>query len=46
MLPCVLPFCAIKCNSNKMISNISVKSGCCFDCASKAEIEYMLSMGV
>eukprot|EP00961_Rhodomonas_salina_P166124 2238587-Rhodomonas_salina.1 len=46
MLPRVTPFYAVKCNGDDVISKILARSGCGFDCASKAEIEYALSLGV
>lgn len=46
MLPRVRPFYAVKCNGDPLLSNLLARAGCGFDCASKTEIEYALSMGV
>eukprot|EP00286_Rhodomonas_abbreviata_P016086 CAMPEP_0181322620 /NCGR_PEP_ID=MMETSP1101-20121128/19326_1 /TAXON_ID=46948 /ORGANISM="Rhodomonas abbreviata, Strain Caron Lab Isolate" /LENGTH=527 /DNA_ID=CAMNT_0023430547 /DNA_START=177 /DNA_END=1760 /DNA_ORIENTATION=- len=45
-LPRVKPFYAIKCNGDSLLTNILARAGCGFDCASKAEIEQALAMGV
>jgi len=46
MLPRVRPFYAVKCNGDPLVSNLLARAGCGFDCASKLEIEYALSLGV
>lgn len=46
LLPRVEPFYAIKCNTDKLLLNTLEKLGTGFDCASKAEIQTMLDMGV
>ncbi|XP_044730378.1 ornithine decarboxylase 1-like [Chrysoperla carnea] len=46
VLPQVLPFYAVKCNNNIMILKVLVALGCGFDCATKNEIQTMLSLGV
>lgn len=45
-LPRVKPFYAIKSNSDPMIARVLAKLGSGFDCASKAEIKQVLSLGV
>ncbi|XP_044740036.1 ornithine decarboxylase 1-like, partial [Chrysoperla carnea] len=46
VLPQVLPFYAVKCNDNMMILRVLVALGIGFDCATKNEIQTMLSLGV
>jgi ornithine decarboxylase len=46
LLPRVTPFYAIKCNPEPAIVRTLAALGCGFDCASKAEIEQVLSYGV
>lgn len=45
-LPQVQPFYAVKCNTNLEIIKLLASSGCNFDCASKSEIDTVLSLGV
>lgn len=45
-LPNVRPFYAVKCNNDKAICLMLAMSGCGFDCASQAEIQMALEMGV
>lgn len=45
-LPRVKPFYAVKCNNDPLLLNLLAKLGLGFDCASKNEIEKMLSIGV
>ncbi|XP_056412540.1 antizyme inhibitor 2 isoform X1 [Hyla sarda] len=45
-LPRVKPFYAVKCNSSKGVVQILAELGAGFDCASKAEIELVQSIGV
>ena len=46
MMPRVQPFYAVKCNNEPGILQILASLGTGFDCASKAEIEQVLSLGV
>ena len=46
MMPRVEPFYAVKCNNDPGIMQILASLGTGFDCASKAEIEQVLSLGV
>lgn len=46
MMPRVEPFYAVKCNNESGILQILASLGTGFDCASKAEIEQVLSLGV
>ncbi|KAK8506641.1 hypothetical protein V6N13_103354 [Hibiscus sabdariffa] len=45
-LPMVQPFYAVKCNPNQAFLGALAALGSSFDCASKAEIEFVLSLGV
>ncbi|KAG8451608.1 hypothetical protein GDO86_003704 [Hymenochirus boettgeri] len=45
-MPRVKPFYAVKCNSSKGVVQILAELGAGFDCASKAEIELVQSIGV
>ncbi|XP_061361312.1 ornithine decarboxylase-like [Gastrolobium bilobum] len=45
-LPTVQPFYAVKCNPNLSLIGTLAALGSSFDCASKAEIESVLSLGV
>jgi len=45
-LPDVTPFYAVKCNPTMGMLKTLESLGCCFDCASKGEIESVLSLGV
>ncbi|RHN71188.1 putative ornithine decarboxylase [Medicago truncatula] len=45
-LPTVEPFYAVKCNSNISLVGVLASLGSNFDCASRAEIESVLSLGV
>lgn len=45
-LPRVKPFYAVKCNPDPMVLQLLAGLGTGFDCASKAEIEQVLSIGV
>lgn len=45
-LPRVRPFFAVKCNPDPMVLRLLAEMGNGFDCASKAEIEQVLNMGV
>ncbi|KAI9724526.1 MAG: Ornithine decarboxylase [Candelaria pacifica] len=45
-LPRVRPFYAVKCNPDPQVLRLLAECGTGFDCASKAEIELVLSMGV
>ncbi|TKY75288.1 Ornithine decarboxylase [Spatholobus suberectus] len=45
-LPTVQPFYAVKCNPNLSLVGALAALGSSFDCASKAEIESVLSLGV
>ncbi|KAK8974751.1 hypothetical protein V6N11_024393 [Hibiscus sabdariffa] len=45
-LPMVQPFYAVKCNPNQAFLGALAALGSSFDCASKAEIESVLSLGV
>ncbi|ESW08125.1 hypothetical protein PHAVU_009G020500 [Phaseolus vulgaris] len=45
-LPTVQPFYAVKCNPNLSLIGALATLGASFDCASKAEIEAVLSLGV
>ncbi|RZC14606.1 Ornithine decarboxylase [Glycine soja] len=45
-LPTVQPFYAVKCNPNLSLIGALAALGSSFDCASKAEIESVLSLGV
>ncbi|BAT77647.1 hypothetical protein LR48_Vigan09g035600 [Vigna angularis] len=45
-LPTVRPFYAVKCNPNLSLIGALAALGTSFDCASKAEIEAVLSLGV
>jgi ornithine decarboxylase len=45
-LPMVKPFYAVKCNPDPMILKALASLGAGFDCASRAEIEAVISMGV
>ncbi|MED6106358.1 hypothetical protein PIB30_004133 [Stylosanthes scabra] len=46
MLPTVQPFYAVKCNPNPSLLGTLAALGSSFDCASKSEIETVLSLGV
>ena len=46
MMPRVEPFYAVKCNNEPGILQLLASLGTGFDCASKAEIEQVLSLGV
>lgn len=45
-LPNVHPFYAVKCNNNPVILTVLAALGCGFDCASPAEIQSVLDLGV
>ncbi|XP_050209136.1 ornithine decarboxylase-like [Mercurialis annua] len=45
-LPMIQPFYAVKCNSDPSLLAALAALGCNFDCASKAEIQSVLSLGV
>lgn len=45
-LPRVTPFYAVKCNNSQSVVRILAALGCGFDCASKAEIQQIESLGV
>ncbi|XP_050208761.2 ornithine decarboxylase 1A, chloroplastic-like [Mercurialis annua] len=45
-LPMIKPFYAVKCNSDPLLLAALAVLGCNFDCASKAEIQSVLSFGV
>lgn len=45
-MPRVHPYYAVKCNNNTVLLNILAQLGCNFDCASKAEIDQVMAMGV
>lgn len=45
-MPRVVPHYAVKCNDNEVVLATLVALGTSFDCASKAEINKILSMGV
>ncbi|KRZ77228.1 Ornithine decarboxylase, partial [Trichinella papuae] len=45
-LPQIHPFYAVKCNDNKLLLSLLASMGVNFDCASKNEIETVLSIGV
>ncbi len=44
--PRVLPHYAVKCNNDPVMLKILANLGCCFDCASKTEIQSILDLGV
>ncbi|MED6160423.1 hypothetical protein PIB30_051396 [Stylosanthes scabra] len=46
LLPTVQPFYAVKCNPNPSLLGTLAALGSSFDCASKSEIETVLSLGV
>ncbi|XP_021355813.1 ornithine decarboxylase-like [Mizuhopecten yessoensis] len=46
LLPRVELFYALKCNNDEKIVDVLVRLGSSFDCASKAEIQQMLDLGV
>ncbi|XP_028412232.1 ornithine decarboxylase-like [Dendronephthya gigantea] len=46
LLPRIEPFYAIKCNTDPVVLELMVNLGIGFDCASKVEIQTMLSYGV
>ncbi|RUS24726.1 pyridoxal-dependent decarboxylase [Jimgerdemannia flammicorona] len=46
LLPRIEPFFAVKCNPDPIISRLLASLGTGFDCASKAEIQQTLSLGV
>ncbi|XP_044730401.1 ornithine decarboxylase 1-like [Chrysoperla carnea] len=46
VLPKVFPFYAVKCNNDAVILKVLVTLGMGFDCATKNEIQTMLSLGV
>jgi len=46
LLPQVQPYYAVKCNPDKVVLKLLDNLGVNFDCASKGEIENILSMGV
>lgn len=46
LMPRVEPFYAVKCNDDKLLVTILAALGTGFDCASKAEIELVTSIGV
>ena len=46
LMPRVKPFYAVKCNNDAAICRLLALSGCGFDCASQAEIEQVMEMGV
>jgi ornithine decarboxylase len=45
-IPQVHPFYAVKCNDDERVLKALVELGCGFDCASKKELDQMLSLGV
>jgi ornithine decarboxylase len=45
LFPTIKPYYAVKCNPHPLIIERLVKLGACFDCASIAEIELVLSKG-
>ncbi|EEF52797.1 ornithine decarboxylase [Ricinus communis] len=45
-LPMIQPFYAVKCNSEPSLLGALAALGCNFDCASKVEIQTILSLGV
>ncbi|KAJ9084838.1 Ornithine decarboxylase [Entomophthora muscae] len=45
-LPSITPFYAVKCNPDPMVVSTLAQGGAGFDCASKAEIELALSLGI
>ena len=46
LMPRVKPFYAVKCNNDRAICQLLALAGCGFDCASQAEIEQVMEMGV
>ncbi|KAK6188413.1 hypothetical protein SNE40_004590 [Patella caerulea] len=46
LLPRVEPFYAVKCNTDDPVLRLLAELGTSFDCASKSEIEQVLSLGV
>ena len=46
LMPRVKPFYAVKCNNDAAICRLLALAGCGFDCASQAEIEQVMEMGV
>jgi len=46
LMPRVKPFYAVKCNNDAAICRLLASAGCGFDCASQAEIEQIMAMGV
>ncbi|KAF3907376.1 hypothetical protein ABW21_db0208029 [Orbilia brochopaga] len=45
-LPRIEPFYAVKCNPDTQVLRLLANLGCGFDCASKKEMETILSMGI
>ncbi len=45
-MPTVMPFYAVKCNPEPAILKLLASLGAGFDCASKAELETVLALGV
>ncbi|XP_049940908.1 ornithine decarboxylase 1-like [Schistocerca serialis cubense] len=45
-MPRVQPYYAVKCNDSLTVIEVLAALGTCFDCASKAEIDRVLSVGV
>jgi ornithine decarboxylase len=45
-IPKVVPYYAVKCNDNQSIVKALAEAGAGFDCASKKELEQILSLGV
>uniref|UniRef100_A0A183IU29 ornithine decarboxylase n=1 Tax=Soboliphyme baturini TaxID=241478 RepID=A0A183IU29_9BILA len=45
-MPRFQPYYAVKCNSHKLLLTVLEMLGCNFDCASKNEIERVMSLGV
>ena len=45
-MPRVKPFYAVKCNNDEAVCRLLARAGCGFDCASQAEIEQVLELGV
>ena len=43
-LPTIQPYYAMKCNPNNQILELLYQLGCCFDCASKTEIQRILEI--
>jgi len=46
LLPRVQPFYAVKCNNDEQVVKLLADLGTGFDCASKAEIDQVLKLGI